>query len=634
MKGKLLAIITIALIFMMSCTQYVFVPIPDLDTGNNGGSGSDGEIDTTQIVEEFNLADIVTKLAEGEAIPGVSVAAGAGTSLIARTNAADTLATIDAVLDGYETQNFTYKGNLSIRFLGADSAINSFEVDLNVTAFANGLDESFSMSGTAIPGTIGATVSDSKINVTEDAVLGMGSSSTIMVAGEPVQASGISGNGLSLDNAYAFSSADELLSFAVSVNNGSLDTDGLYFALDNSIDLSGIDWEPIGTAVRSSSEITGTPFKGYFDGKGKSITGLTINTDISDDTGVGFFSALDGATVTNLSIQGTLSASSSGNAGMFAGLMVNDSVISNCTVLQGSSINASEAGGLVGRMMKSGIIEKCKNYADITGTGKIGGIVSAAYYDQHPNAEAEQSYTEFRITNCENHGDIKGGTGNIGGIVGLMGPVDVSGCINTGNITAGNATAVGGLVGDLRAGGSVVGSTNNGNITLTGRTSGTYGVGGLVGWIRYLNDSNNTYHYYRVAEISDSHNTGNISTDGGTGIGGAIGVIYNAATISDSTNTGTVTLSSTDGLMIGGFIGAMQYEEDANDTLNARQHIAVTNCSTAVEDAEGNPIVNAPENTTNEGAFVGHPFPSSPITVTFTGCTPDDEDSGIPQQEA
>lgn len=615
--------VLVLLSVLTACTQYVFVPFPI-----KPGDDSSVEIAASDAVSNFGLADIVTALAAGEQIDGIVPSSSSIVSSLPSRAAGDTtLKTIAANVIDYTSGEFVYNGTLSVNYIGANSSISSFTADLNVTVASIRGSDSVQMVGSNIPGTIEATINGTgEIDVTVDAVLSMSGASVITVDGEEIQANGSTGNGTSEATAYTFTTADQLLSFAVAVNSGELETDGMYFALGEDIDLDGREWTPIGLSTRSSAALSedSRPFCGTFDGHEHTISDFVLESE-EEDLGLGFFSALDGATVRNLVLRGTLTSSSNSSAGMVAGISVNDSVISGCIVEEGSSITAAEAGGIVGRMMKSGIIENSVNYADITASGKVGGIVSAAYYDQRPNAESGETYTPFKVENCINYGTLQGGTGNLGGIVGLAGPVDVISCTNNGDINGGNAVSVGGIIGEMRAGASISDSINYGDITLSGRSENAYGVGGLAGWIRYLNDGNNTYNYYRICSVSGSENHGNVTTDGGTGIGGAVGMIYNAATISDSVNTGVVKLTEENGLMIGGFIGSLQSEKDANDLISVRNTILVTSCSSTGS-------VECPENTTSHGTFVGHPNAPTdemPITVKFTDCTPSGEGSGI-----
>ena len=90
---------------------------------------------------------------------------------------------------------------------------------------------------------------------------------------------------------FNISNASQLAGLAKLVNEGK-DFSGITIKLDNDISLYGGDgegdyreWTPIGTADH--------PFKGNFDGNGKTITGLTLSGGI-EASNVGLFGVVDG----------------------------------------------------------------------------------------------------------------------------------------------------------------------------------------------------------------------------------------------------------------------------------------------------------------------------------------------------
>ena len=421
------------------------------------------------------------------------------------------------------------------------------------------------------------------------------------------------------ENIFYLGSAEELAGLASLVNEGtSFEGSTVYLSAD--IDLNIKEWTPIGTAERDSAEVNGNHFDGIFDGQGHTISNLYITApDAAGDTGVGLFAAAGGSTVIrNFSVQGTLINKTTENAGLVVGLIYGNAAVENVTVLEGSSVTAAEAGGIAGRMIKSGTISGCVNNADVTAeTGKAGGIVHSAYYDQHPGNTPDAVYEAFAISECVNNGSVSG-TSCVGGIAGLSTTVQISDCTNNGTVT-GSVYGIGGISGELKHGASITRCVNNGDVCSTFSLSGNYGVGGLAGWIRY-DGGDATYNSVRVSSIADSVNNGDVSSAANTGIGGAVGQIYNAAEISDTENYGTVTTES--GLMIGGFVGGLQ--GDSGTYNENRDTITFTNCYT---DAG---VVSAPEGTTNRGDFAGHPYPTiqgedKEITLVFNDCFVGDE---------
>ena len=111
--------------------------------------------------------------------------------------------------------------------------------------------------------------------------------------------------------------------------------------LENNIELTGENnWMPV-------CQSRDNPYTGTFDGNGKSISGLKINS--TNESPVGFISRLgEGGAVKNLKVEGAdmSSTSSSANIGAVAGR--NNGTISNCHVINTTISGKYQAGGVVG----------------------------------------------------------------------------------------------------------------------------------------------------------------------------------------------------------------------------------------------------------------------------------------------
>lgn len=90
-----------------------------------------------------------------------------------------------------------------------------------------------------------------------------------------------SGSGTAEDP-YIIKTAGELAFLAKSVNDGK-DCANEYFILGSDIDISGKQWVPIGSYAEEST--TNKPFKGCFDGKDHTISGLTTKIDPVNNKG-------------------------------------------------------------------------------------------------------------------------------------------------------------------------------------------------------------------------------------------------------------------------------------------------------------------------------------------------------------
>ena len=96
---------------------------------------------------------------------------------------------------------------------------------------------------------------------------------------------------------YQIATAEQLAYLAVKANEGTLHSLGDYYILINNIDLSDHRWVPIGRGTSIESKY----FDGYFNGMGKTITGLYVD-ESTDGYLAGLFGLLTGQ-VTDLTIE-------------------------------------------------------------------------------------------------------------------------------------------------------------------------------------------------------------------------------------------------------------------------------------------------------------------------------------------
>ena len=236
---------------------------------------------------------------------------------------------------------------------------------------------------------------------------------------------------------------------------------GINITLTDNIDLTGIDWTPIGKDDNKA-------YTGTFDGNGKTITGLTVTGSYKY---AGLFGDIDeNGTVKNVVLEGVqiTSDNSSGYAGGVAG----DSwgTIENCSV-SGSVSGTTFAGGVVGSQW-GGSITGCNSSATVKGVIFAGGI-------------AGETNSGASLTGCYATGDVtveNDGTNNshAGGVVGYNGGGTLTACYATGNVI-GTGTGT-----DPIYVGGVTGSNNLGILTACyhakGDVSGPTGTtGGVAG---------------------------------------------------------------------------------------------------------------------------------------------------------
>lgn len=246
------------------------------------------------------------------------------------------------------------------------------------------------------------------------------------------------------------------------VNSG--DTD-INIILDNDIDLTGINWTPIGTYDN--------PYTGTFDGGTYTITGLKIDQSGTDNVGL------------------------IGRLG--SGGKVQDVTLTEVNVTGGTYV-----GGIAGQT--DGTVENCSVNGTVTGQNQTGGIVGRNF---------------STISGCSAEGTVTGNI-NVGGISGLCVPnydtgtssligSTIEGCHSTAAVSG--ISSVGGVVGNLGNNSFLMACYSTGNVTAT-ITDGYANVGGVVG----INSQGTVTACY--------HATGEITSSGGDRIGGIVGENY------------------------------------------------------------------------------------------------------------
>ena len=240
---------------------------------------------------------------------------------------------------------------------------------------------------------------------------------------------------------------EDLQQFARAVDAGDYDgkTDAVV-ELAADLDLTGIEWTPIGSTVNADGEVEHC-FSGKFYGNGHTVSNLDLS-DVYGTTGLcGFFGDIENAEISSLTVQGTINVNSEreytyyGAIAGFAG----GCTIFDCTADVSFTNNENLVYGTIGLCGQASdtVIDYCRNTADILITGDMGSLYVggiAGYVDG--NSE---------IRNCVNTGEMKLAAPTGGEIVGQLssGGAKIINCYATGKLTpygTGN-TDIGGIVG-------------------------------------------------------------------------------------------------------------------------------------------------------------------------------------------
>ena len=329
-------------------------------------------------------------------------------------------------------------------------------------------------------------------------------------------------------------------------------------------------------------------FAGSFNGDSKKISELYINN--STLGAVGLFGSVNSATISNLTVDGSITTSVSSYSGGIVGSMYGTTTLSNVT--NKANITATSDGnhgGIVGLNGESAnsVIDNASNSGSVSGGTGSGGIIgcnNATIEIKNSVNTGEISNTIGRnaggiiasdnlatnvtkISNCHNRSGVWSNMSTqnmvrIGGIMGAaFGKVDIDGSYNTAIIqnkrtsyTSGYDLYVGGIIGEVATSGNRVSTIKTSYNT--GRVVGGNRTGGIIG-LKY-GDS--------VLIIDEVYNSGEVYTNTKAGTytttaGGILAYVYNGtnnkAYILNSYNTNTVTVevTATSSVFAGGLVG-------------------------------------------------------------------------------
>ena len=353
-----------------------------------------------------------------------------------------------------------------------------------------------------------------------------------------------------------------------------------YYQLTNSINLGGLEWEPIG--YRWSVGSAKYSFRGHFDGNGYEVSNFKITRAIcvaeyADDVALGLFGYADSAYIVNLGVTDLLiqvDAWCEISVGGLVGYAENVN-ITNCytsgTIAVSSNV-AADVGGLVGKatpnmgynITATAVISNCHSSVDVhaavpeidetdpySGTVYAGGLIGLFANKEINNCYAIGSVSAF---SCETAG-AGGLTGTLGGGMVEFESLAVN-CYATGNVNALSSyfAYAGGLVGiatengmihSCHASGDVIAEVTNDTVSDKFILGPTAKAGGLAGTGYTIRDSYATGHVEATCNHPDPEST--------IEAGGLAG--ESRAQISHSYATGTVHAEGTAIIYIGGLIG-------------------------------------------------------------------------------
>ena len=297
---------------------------------------------------------------------------------------------------------------------------------------------------------------------------------------------------------YQVSTKEDLQKLAQLVNTNN-DTTNVTIYMGADIDLSGVNWTPIGNKSANSNYV----FKGTFDGNGHVVKNLTINSNKSH---AGLFGGANGsASIKNLGVE-----NASVVGGSYTGILIgsSDGTISNCYA-KGTVEGNERVGALAGNVTKEVTDSYVK--ATVKGIKYAGGISGYAtklikrcfsegsVTTTNDYAAGIAGCTDGKIEYCYSKANIKGNN-IVGGIAGRTADA-INNSYATG--TAEGYEFVGGLAGIIK---KTEGSLNLNNILSLGHVTAVQKSGALLGGIENTSKTSSPYYFSNVT-ITNGYTT-------------------------------------------------------------------------------------------------------------------------------
>lgn len=160
-----------------------------------------------------------------------------------------------------------------------------------------------------------------------------------------------------------------------------------YYLQTTDIQLNGEKWTPIGKAW-ANGEQNAMNFTGHYDGGNYWITGLNVSETTKF---AGLFGCVNGGTVENLAVKGTVKSTSDKDGGVSVGGIVGEiqkATITNCCFIGDVTGNGAAVGGIAGYLWQSGTVSDCYHIGTVktSDAHSAGGVVGRIQSNEVKNA--------------------------------------------------------------------------------------------------------------------------------------------------------------------------------------------------------------------------------------------------------
>lgn len=231
---------------------------------------------------------------------------------------------------------------------------------------------------------------------------------------------------------YTLTTPEDIVDMAARVNSGLYREVTATYSLVNDIDMSGVNFSPIGTNqapidLHDERNPVAAGFNGTVEGNGLSIRNLSFTGESKNPDGdlFGFFAVI-------------------GNKGY-----IKDLRIENASISYKGGDDANVSAGILAGSLRGGTIENTFVSGDVEGTNEVGGLCGYAGGDFWSPGAYQEATPPGIIDSCRAEVNVRG-IGGLGGLVGTSHRVMIENSHAKGVVTTESPTGeMGGNVGGL-----------------------------------------------------------------------------------------------------------------------------------------------------------------------------------------
>ena len=400
------------------------------------------------------------------------------------------------------------------------------------------------------------------------------------------------------ENPYVIATATDLATLVAltqdMTNDAVFSNANTYYVVTADMDMTAAFWTPICKATDAAGN---GYFGANFNGQGHTITINSVNTAAELGYNYGFFQGIQGGTIENLTLAGTIDLKQKYIGGFvyISGGATLKNITNALNVTNRLGGYGTILSGMLGTTTDSGTttLEDCELTGSVVATAAqfVGGFIGVIASEANVNIiDCVNDATKVENPYMYTGGFIARADGN--------GTVTITNSTNNANVKA-RGEGISGFVA-LASGGvdlTITGCVNNGDISTTGTTNGK-NLGGILGQATSTNDGVDV----GVITITNCINNGDIT--GYTQIAGIAGGKGSHADIiiDNCTNNGNVTATTS---MAGGILD--HFYIAANATI-----CEVTNCTNTGVITAGGVVATAETGDRNGTEKVG-------LIVGYTG---------------